>query len=68
MTFCWHADDDPLLVVFGSSPLIVKKQQQKTPMELDPLWQNFLYLRMSFDPMGEFDQTDIGTLVGGRMK
>ena len=41
MAFCWRADDGPLLVLFGSSPLTKKM--------LDPLLQNFLDPRMDSD-------------------
>ena len=42
-----RADDDPLLVLFGSSlPLIKTNQKRKKVSELDPLWQNFLEPRL----------------------
>ena len=35
MAFRWRADDDPLIVVFGSS------HHSSTKKKLDPLWQKF---------------------------
>ena len=43
MAFRWRADDGPLLVLFGSSFPLSKKQKKM----LDPLWQNFLDPRMA---------------------
>ena len=40
------ADDGPLIVVLGSFPPPHQKERQKTLSKLDPLWQNFLDLRM----------------------
>ena len=45
MAYRWLADDDPLLVLYGSfSP----HHQKKVLSELDPLWQNFLEPRMVY--------------------
>ena len=51
MAFRWRAVDGPLIVVFGSflsSSLnkLKKTAKKKTLSKLDPLWQNFLDLRM----------------------
>ena len=55
MAFCWRADDGPLIVVFGSTHLSPTKKNTppsppppppKKKSKFDPLWQNFLDLRM----------------------
>ena len=43
MAFRWRADDDPRIVVLGSS---LPSSTKKTLSKLDPLWQNFLDPRM----------------------
>ena len=39
MVFRWRADDDPFIVIFGSS---IPSSTKKKLSNLDPLWQNFL--------------------------
>ena len=52
MAFRWRVDDDPLIVVFGSSHKLKKKQArkiiQKNVKLLDTLSQNFLELYMGY--------------------
>ena len=40
IAFRWRADDDPLIVVVGSS--LPSSSEKKMLSKLDPLWQNFL--------------------------